>query len=160
MRQSLAYGGGGIDFGADAGKDDRHKPGSGSAVGGKRCAIVHNTQGLTMPIYEYRCLDCSKRSSLLQLGRAASNPALCAHCGSNRLERLLSRFACPKSEEARMESLADDASSGFDESDPASAERMMKHMGEELGQDFSDEMAQAIESNEDASSGVDDDGGY
>jgi hypothetical protein len=59
-----------------------------------------------------------------------------------------------------MESLADDASSGFDESDPASAERMMKHMGEELGQDFSDEMAQAIESNEDASSGVDDDGGY
>jgi hypothetical protein len=36
----------------------------------------------------------------------------------------------------------------------------MKHMGEELGQDFSDEMAQAIESNEDASSGVDDDGGY
>jgi len=59
-----------------------------------------------------------------------------------------------------MESLADDASSGFDESDPASAERMMKHMGEELGQDFSEEMAQAIESNEDASSGVDDDGGY
>ena len=59
-----------------------------------------------------------------------------------------------------MESLADDASSGFDESDPASAERMMKHMGEELGQDFRDEMAQAIESNEDAPSGVDDDGGY
>ena len=59
-----------------------------------------------------------------------------------------------------MESLADDASAGFDEHDPASAERMMKHMGEELGQDFSDEMAQAIESNEDASSGMDDDGGY
>lgn len=59
-----------------------------------------------------------------------------------------------------MESLADDASSGFDENDPASAERMMKHMGEELGQDFSDEMAQAIESNEDAPSGLEDDGGY
>lgn len=59
-----------------------------------------------------------------------------------------------------MESLTDDASSGFDENDPASAERMMKHMGEELGQDFSDEMAQAIESNEDTPSGMDDDGGY
>lgn len=59
-----------------------------------------------------------------------------------------------------MESLADDASSGFDENDPSSAERMMKHMGEELGQDFSDEMAQGIESNEDAPSGMDDDGGY
>ena len=59
-----------------------------------------------------------------------------------------------------MESLADEASSGFDEDDPASAERVMKHMGEELGQDFSDEMAQAIESNEDAPSSVDDDGGH
>ena len=60
-----------------------------------------------------------------------------------------------------MESLTDDAaSSGFDEDDPASAERMMKRMGDELGGDFSDEMAQAIESSNDPPSGMDDDGGY
>jgi putative FmdB family regulatory protein len=108
-----------------------------------------------VPIYEYRCLDCAKRSSILQLSRSASNPALCAHCGSDRLERLLSRFASPKSEEARLEALADDASSGFDEN-----ERIMKHIGRELGEDASDEMAEAIESSEDPPSGIDGDGGY
>ena len=59
-----------------------------------------------------------------------------------------------------MESLAEDASAGFDESDPASAERMMKHMGDELGEDFSDGMAEAIESSDDPPSALDEDGGY
>ena len=112
-----------------------------------------------MPIYEYRCLDCTKRSSILHLSQSASRSALCAHCGSHRLERLLSRFASPKSEEARMESLVDDASSGFDESDPASAERMMKHMGDELGDDFGDAMSEAVESSDDSGSSLDDAGG-
>lgn len=122
--------------------------------------VIHTAKELAVPIYEYRCLDCTKRSSILQLSRSASSPALCAHCGSDRLERLLSRFASPKSEEARMESFADDASSGFDENDPAATERMMKHMGDELGEDFSDGMAEAIESSDDSHHGVDDDGGY
>jgi hypothetical protein len=59
-----------------------------------------------------------------------------------------------------MESFTDDASSGFDENDPASAQRMMKHMGDELGAEFSDEMAQAVESSDNSLPGVDDDGGY
>ncbi|MES4786667.1 MAG: FmdB family transcriptional regulator, partial [Nitrospiraceae bacterium] len=52
-----------------------------------------------MPIYEYRCADCGKRSSLLIL--SVSNPATptCKYCRSNKLDRLMSRFAAPKSEE-------------------------------------------------------------
>ena len=114
-----------------------------------------------MPVYEYRCLDCTKRSSILQLSLSASRPPLCSQCGSNRLERLLSRFACPKSEEARMESLADGAaSSGFDENDSASMERMMARMGDEMGGDFGDSMAEAIESSDEAPSGAEEDVGY
>ena len=46
-----------------------------------------------------------------------------------------------------MESLADDdALGGFDEQDPGSMERLMKHMGNEMGEDFGDEMAQTIDS--------------
>ena len=110
-----------------------------------------------MPIYEYRCLDCKQRSSILLLSRSPSSPPLCTHCRSGRLERLLSRFSAPKSEEARIASLADDDTlSGLDDTDPASMERLMKRMGDEMGEDVSDEMSQALDSPEETGSGVDD----
>lgn len=92
-----------------------------------------------MPIYEYRCRTCGKRSTLLVLNIANPPPLACTHCRSADLERLLSRFAAPKSEEARLESLADpDALGDLDESDPKSMARFMKRMGEELGEDTDD----------------------
>jgi putative FmdB family regulatory protein len=110
-----------------------------------------------VPIYEYRCLDCKKRSSILLLSRSASSSPLCTHCHSPRLERLLSRFASPKSDEARMESLADDdALAGLDDQDPASMERLMKRMGDEMGEDFGDEMTQALESENENGHALDD----
>jgi len=55
------------------------------------------------------------------------------------MERLLSRFAAPKSEEARLESLADPANlGGIDENDPRSVARVMKKMGQEMGEDVDD----------------------
>jgi putative FmdB family regulatory protein len=106
-----------------------------------------------VPIYEYKCLDCNNRSSILQLSRSPSTPPACTHCQSTRLERLLSRFASPKSDEARMESLADDdALAGLDEQDPASMERLMKRMGDEMGEDVSEEMAQAVDSADESGS--------
>ena len=113
-----------------------------------------------MPIYEYRCLDCLKRSSILQLSRSTSDSPRCTHCQSMRLERLLSRFASPKSEEARMESLADDdALAGLDEQDPGSMERAMRRMGNMMGEDFGQEMAETMDSTEENSAGLDDSDG-
>lgn len=43
-----------------------------------------------MPIYEYRCADC--RREFEALVRSSSEPA-CPHCGSRRLDKLLSVFA-------------------------------------------------------------------
>ncbi len=64
----------------------------------------------------------------------------CKYCKGEDLEQLFSRFASPKSEESRMESLADPSSfSGLDENDPASVARWMKKMGKELGEDFGGE---------------------
>lgn len=89
-----------------------------------------------MPIYEYRCQDCGKRSTILVLSIARPPLLSCTHCRSARLERLLSKFASPKSEEARLESLADPSHLGdLDETDPASMARLMKKMGQELGED-------------------------
>lgn len=109
-----------------------------------------------MPMYEYRCLDCKKRSTILVLSLSNQKPALCAHCQSPRLERLMSRFASPKSEEARLASLADpDAMSGLDENDPESMARFMKKMGDEMGEDMGEDLAQAMENPDTGSSDLD-----
>ncbi len=92
-----------------------------------------------MPIYEYLCQECRKRSSLLVLNVRQAAAAACRHCGSAKLDRLLSRFAAPKSEEARLEALADPSRLGdIDEQDPHSVARFMKKMGEEMGEDVGD----------------------
>lgn len=45
-----------------------------------------------MPVYEYRCEECGKRSSTL-LGSYASPDPPCPHCGKPALRRLVSTFA-------------------------------------------------------------------
>src|ERR1043165_4771454 len=102
-----------------------------------------------MPLYEYLCLDCKKRSTILLLNLANQGPTVCSHCTSARVERILSRFASPKSEEARLEALADPSSlAGLDENDPQSVARFMKTIGEEMGEDLSDDVSAAMESDE------------
>lgn len=101
-----------------------------------------------MPIYEYRCTDCGKRNTVLVL--SSSQPAApCKYCHGTRLERIMSRFAAPKSEDARLESLADPSKfSDLDENDPKSMARMMKRMGEEMGEDFGEDLDAALEEGE------------
>jgi len=45
-----------------------------------------------MPIYEYRCEECGKRSSALLSSFSSPDPA-CPHCGKPALKRLVSTFA-------------------------------------------------------------------
>lgn len=57
----------------------------------------------------------------------------------------------PRSEESRMESLADPSKmGGVDENDPKSVARMMKRMGKEMGDEFNgpefDEAVEEMES--------------
>lgn len=109
-----------------------------------------------MPLYEYRCLNCQKRSTILVLSLTNPLSPSCNHCKSTRLERLMSRFSSPKSEEARIESLANpEALAGLDENDPASMTRFMKKMEDEMGEDFSDEIAETMDSPGGSSSDVD-----
>ncbi len=98
-----------------------------------------------MPIYEYTCKSCKRRMSFLVLKPASFKP-VCKYCKGKELEQLFSRFSSPKSEEQRLESLADPSSlGGLDENDPASVARWMKKMGREMGEDMGedfDEMAE------------------
>jgi putative FmdB family regulatory protein len=113
-----------------------------------------------MPIYEYRCRKCGKRFSVLTL-RVSETPTVeCDKCGSRAADRLMSRFATPKSEDARMDSLADPSKlEGLDENDPKSVSRWMRKMGKEMGDDFSgedlDEMMDEVDAGEGGGEGED-----
>lgn len=109
-----------------------------------------------MPIYEYHCRECRKRSTLLILNLANPAPPACKQCGSRSVDRLLSGFSSPKSEETRLASLSDsDDLGGLDENDPESVSRFMTQMGDELGKDAGKEVEAMMDS---ADHGASDDG--
>ena len=50
-----------------------------------------------MPIYEYRCTECSKITSVFTRKVGAASSATCDACGSTKTERAISNFAFAKS---------------------------------------------------------------
>ena len=99
-----------------------------------------------MPIYEYECGDCRRRVSLLVLRPSTAPAPACPRCGGSDLSRVMSRFATVKSEEARLDALADPSSLGdLDENDPTSVARFMKKMGREFGEDMGEDFDAAVD---------------
>ena len=102
-----------------------------------------------MPIYEYRCKECGKISEFLLIRTDEKFTPQCKRCNSKKMTRVLSRVRVVRSEESRMESLADPSKWGdIDEKDPKSMAKWMKKMGKELGEDMEgmdEEVDQAIE---------------
>ena len=99
-----------------------------------------------MPIYEYVCHKCRRKMSFLVLSSAGAFRPECKFCKSADLEQLFSRFATPRSEESRLESMADPSSfAGLDENDPGSVARWVKKMGKEMGEDFGEDVDQLAE---------------
>jgi len=103
-----------------------------------------------MPIYEYRCEDCGKISEFLTIKTDEKVIAQCKRCKSKKMSRVLSKVRVIRSEESRIESLADPSKWGdLDENDPKSMAKMMRRMGKEFGEEMGDmnmdEMEQAIE---------------
>ncbi len=105
-----------------------------------------------MPIYEYRCHGCRRRVSVFFRSVSSVSEPVCPECGSTNLTKLVSRVSVMKSEESRLEDLADPSSlSGLDENDPKSIARWARKMGDSLGEDLGpeyDEMIDKMESGE------------
>lgn len=100
-----------------------------------------------MPIYEYLCHDCQRRVSLLwrSFADAESRAPVCPRCGGQHLTRLISRVAVLRSEDSRLEDLADpSALDGLDENDPKSLARFMRKMAEETGEDLGPEFEEVV----------------
>ncbi len=101
-----------------------------------------------MPIYEYYCQNCRRRVSLLwrTLAAATEGQPVCPRCGSTHLDRLISKVAVLRSEESRLDNLADPGNmAGLDENDPKSLARWMRKMSSEMGEDLGDEFREVVD---------------
>jgi putative FmdB family regulatory protein len=101
-----------------------------------------------MPIYDYRCGACHRRSSLFYQTYSAAEGARprCEHCGSDQLSRLVSRVAVLKSEDSRLEDMSDPSALGdVDENDPRSVARWARKMGEQMGEDMGDDFKEMVD---------------
>ena len=96
-----------------------------------------------MPIYEYCCRECGHKSTFVTLSVKAALVPKCGKCGSENLEKLVSRVAVRRSGESRLESLADPSKlAGLDENDPKSMARWMKTMGREMGDEMGEDLGE------------------
>lgn len=103
-----------------------------------------------MPIYEYMCTHCNGRFQKLVWGFSDPPGLVCPRCQSEQVRRMVSRFATVKSEEARMDALADPSTfAGLDENDPRSvaqwAKKLGKELGDEAGEDWDEMVDQMLE---------------
>ncbi len=108
--------------------------------------------GRGMPIYEFRCNACRRTISVFQRSMRTTVAPRCAHCGSEDLTRLVSKFAFHRSSSSLDDGLDDDALLGdVDENDPKSVARWARRMSDELGEDLGpefDEMVDRMEAGE------------
>jgi putative FmdB family regulatory protein len=99
-----------------------------------------------MPIYEYLCPSCNGKFQRLVRGFSDPEGLTCPRCGSPEVRRAVSRFATLKSDDDRVDALADPSSlAGLDESDPRSIARWAKKLGKELGEDAGEDWDEMVE---------------
>ena len=100
-----------------------------------------------MPIYEYRCSDCHRRVSLFYRSfKDTEEEPTCPRCGGASLTRMISRVAVVRSEDSRLDDLADPSMLGdLDEDDPKSIARWMRKMSAETGEDMPEEFDEVID---------------
>jgi putative FmdB family regulatory protein len=100
-----------------------------------------------MPIYEYYCFDCRKRVSVFfrTMSVASDDAARCPNCEGKQLRRLVSRVSVLKSEDRRMDDMADSSlMSGLESEDPRALAHFMRKMSDEMGEPLDPEMNEVI----------------
>ncbi|MGD0575403.1 MAG: zinc ribbon domain-containing protein [Anaerolineales bacterium] len=100
-----------------------------------------------MPTYEYRCCDCHRPVSIfMTFAEYETGAPRCPYCNGQNLARRIRGVRFSRSEDARLEAMADPSSWGdVDEKDPRSVARMMKRMGSEMGEELGPEFHEAVD---------------
>ena len=116
-----------------------------------------------MPIYEYRCNSCGRRSQLFFRSFSAVGEARCSHCQSEDVGRIPSRVAMVKSESSYQDFLTDPSNfEGIDYNDPHAVAQWARQIGQAAGVDVGPEYEEMIAGLEDGEGqgGLDDMGDF
>jgi len=100
-----------------------------------------------MPIYDFICNNCNQRFEVFQsFAEYGKKKVSCTHCKSKDVRRRMTKVRIAKSEDSRMESMADEFS-GFEgmEDDPKEMARAMKKMGNEMGEELPPEFNEVVD---------------
>ena len=100
-----------------------------------------------MPTYDFICNSCKQRFEVfLTFDEYGKKTVTCAHCGSRDVRRRMTKVRIAKSEDSRMDSMADEFSNleGL-EKDPKAMGRMMRKMGKEMGEDVPPEFDDVVD---------------
>lgn len=79
-----------------------------------------------MPTYDFVCNTCNQRFDVfMSFAEYGKKPVTCAHCNSKDVRRRMTKVRIAKSDDSRMDSMADDFS-GFEglEDDPKAMGRI------------------------------------
>jgi putative FmdB family regulatory protein len=98
-----------------------------------------------VPVFEYRCQDCGRKFSALIGMTAEPDDEKCPHCGSTRTAKLVSRFARFRSEDDRVDALADELETMGEPDSPAEMRQMVREMGKAMDEDVSEDMEELFE---------------
>ncbi|MEW6286616.1 MAG: zinc ribbon domain-containing protein [Chloroflexota bacterium] len=100
-----------------------------------------------MPAYDFICNDCNQRFEVfMTFAEYGKKTVKCTLCGSKNVRRRMTKVRIAKSDESRMESMADDFS-GFEglEEDPRAMGKMMRKLGKEMGEELPPEFDEVVE---------------
>jgi putative FmdB family regulatory protein len=99
-----------------------------------------------MPTYDFVCMRCGQRFDVfLSYSEYGVKVVTCSHCGSENVRRRMTRVRIAKSEESRMESVADESALQGLEDDPKALGQMMRKMGKEMGEEMPPEFDDVVD---------------
>lgn len=98
-----------------------------------------------MPVFEYRCGSCGRKFSALVGMVAQPDDERCPKCGSSETQKLVSRFVRGRTEDDRIDDLADRFETMGEPDDSVEMRRMVREMGKAMDEDSSDEMEELFE---------------
>jgi len=100
-----------------------------------------------MPTYDFICNSCQKRFEVfLTYSEYGKKTVHCEHCNSADVRRRMTKVRIAKTNDNRLESMADELNDleGL-EDDPAAFGHMMRKMGKEMGEELPVEFDEVVE---------------
>jgi putative FmdB family regulatory protein len=99
-----------------------------------------------MPFYEYRCIDCThKFETYLTYQEFESRSISCPQCGGSQVQRIIKPIRITRSDEDRLESLANPDQLAGVEENPRALGKMMRRMSRELGEEMGPEFDEVVD---------------